>query len=701
MKRIWIFLLLFSFSIVLIFGQSPEIKAIMEKARSGKQLSDSEMQKLQQWGEEMRKNAGKNPTSVSMQPTSSQKAAAQVNGLCPPKTSLSSSPALTRDSYVRLAKELMTTYGASSGQEAELNKLLDSAAKPTDGADMGGILMLTGAGSASIYATAWSAVQQPADVLTANNLGVALKDMGELSQALRILKYAESLRPNAALIQGNLGWVYWEAGEPSQAEIQFRKALNIAPEMVSANLGMGLSLNCQGKKTEAEVYLRKALKERHSAIGIMAYRQSAQTGKPGQDSGKNPISDEKGSTEGLELPELPVYETPEKMMPQREILENYLTGLQSRSSTLSNRLHTVADLIRNQQARAMEDPGNSLVYRCDFNAEMMHFEDITLLLFGETSNFGKAKQEGHRLQAEAFGKVAADIMPEMPELVEKLNRLNYNRFLPLEEEYGKCGDNELCKAEVQKKIDAVKFEMDQVVFRMCKLSKQQMDMQIPAYGKSNTMTAQTLKEAARDYYAFTDPVLERIYAPALNEFYNLYRETIIFNEYQLLTRNLIAMSEISRQYMELKCVEPELPALADPEITDHIPEKKNKPCPLGEKGIGLGVGALSFELGCTHVKISGGEGFLFSVKRDFAKHETTLWAGVGAKSSAGVVSVEASVGVELTVGNDNSVKDVAFTSTLKAGLGGFSEAEVSGRFAAEGGPAINFDAGLSLPSIPF
>lgn len=118
MKRICIFLLLFSFSIVLVFGQSPEVKAIMEKARSGKQLSDSEMQKLHQWGEEMRKNAGKNPASVSMQPASSAKSASQANGLCPPKTSLNASPVLTRDSYIRLAKELMTIYGASSGQEA-------------------------------------------------------------------------------------------------------------------------------------------------------------------------------------------------------------------------------------------------------------------------------------------------------------------------------------------------------------------------------------------------------------------------------------------------------------------------------------------------------------------------------------------------------------------------------------------------------
>ncbi|SFK63502.1 hypothetical protein [Proteiniphilum acetatigenes] len=50
MKRIFILLLLFSFTIVSVFAQSAEIKAIMEKARSGKQLSDDEMRKLRQNG---------------------------------------------------------------------------------------------------------------------------------------------------------------------------------------------------------------------------------------------------------------------------------------------------------------------------------------------------------------------------------------------------------------------------------------------------------------------------------------------------------------------------------------------------------------------------------------------------------------------------------------------------------------------------
>ncbi len=113
MKPIFILILLFSFTIVPIFAQSTEIKAIPGH------------------------------------PASSQKVTTQSNGLCPPKTTLNASPALTRDSYVRLAKELMVTYGQRSGQEAELKNMLVSTGKATDGSDMGGLLMVAGAGSAN------------------------------------------------------------------------------------------------------------------------------------------------------------------------------------------------------------------------------------------------------------------------------------------------------------------------------------------------------------------------------------------------------------------------------------------------------------------------------------------------------------------------------------------------------------------------
>lgn len=110
---------------------------------------------------------------------------------------------------------------------------------------------------------------------------------------------------------------------------------------------------------------------------------------------------------------------------------------------------------------------------------------------------------------------------------------------------------------------------------------------------------------------------------------------------------------------------------------------------------------MSFELSCDHVKLSGGEGILWSVKRDFNKHETTIWGGVGVKGEygRGTITAEAAMGVEITIGQGDAVKDVAFTSNVKAGLGGLAEGEVGGRFALEGGPAVDATANLTPPGI--
>jgi len=51
-----------------------------------------------------------------------------------------------------------------------VKKILESAQKPTNGSDIGAIFMMEGAGSATIYCTAWSASINPEDLLTANNL---------------------------------------------------------------------------------------------------------------------------------------------------------------------------------------------------------------------------------------------------------------------------------------------------------------------------------------------------------------------------------------------------------------------------------------------------------------------------------------------------------------------------------------------------
>lgn len=222
-----------------------------------------------------------------------------------------------------------------------------------------------------------------------------------------------------------------------------------------------------------------------------------------------------------------------------------------------------------------------------------------------------------------------------------------------------------------------------------------MDILFAGSYKSLSTLQSQLKKTAHDYYAFTNPILNKIYPPALNELYNLHREAKVLSAEQALASQALGLAEDAEKYYELQCIEPQTPTPSDAEIEEtNAPVKKPEKCPLGD-GLKGGVGAFSFELTCTFVKVSGGEGILASVKRDFIKHETTLWAAVGVKGEYGNGNLtgEATIGAEITIGQ-NTVTDVGFTSTVKAGVGGLMETEINARIAMDSGATIDINTDL-------
>jgi tetratricopeptide (TPR) repeat protein len=679
----------------------PDIKVLLDKAKSGKEMTEEEESKMEKWmnslDDQLNKSNGK---SAEIQNKSGQIQSGS-KALCPAKTVIQPASDLTRDKYVLLAQSLMSVYGPKSGDLPKLKSLLETSKKPTDGADMGAMFMVEGAGSASIYATAWSAAKKPDDILTANNLGVALKDVGEYAKSIQVLKYADKLKPNIGLIQCNLGWAYREAGDYASAKTFFNKALTCSPEMTSPYLGLGLITKCEGNNIKAEEYLRKALAQRYSAVGIGAMKQAkAANQSSGQNKSQQKPLSEKGDAGKVNIPELPVFEQKSKMAQQKETLDNYISGLDSRMGQLLSDLKSTIEVIKKQQSRALQDPDNSIVFRRDFATEIMQFTDVTDLLFGQNSNYSQALKTGTSF-LETNGKNIEKDIPAMMQFQEKGHRLQ-EQLNKLLEQLIACGDNDLCKKKVEAEIDKVEYEGKQVAFQMCKLSKGQMDMTCANSFKNYQLLSNALKEAIPDYYAFTNPILERIYSPSYNEFYNLYREALVLNHLKISAGFAATLPELAEQYNKLKCVEPE-PPQPPVEAKDPVLDKqKEKDCPLGKDGIKGGIGALSFELSCVHVKLSGGEGVLWSVKRDFTKHETTIWGGVGVKGEygRGNVTAEATLGAEVTIGQGDVIKNFAVTSSVKAGIGGLVEGEINGRFAAEGGPSIETNAGLITPELP-
>ena len=686
-KRIISVIIGLLFSIYSLQAQmSPEISRIMKKMQSGTELTETEEKTLESWGQEMEKKYGdetknrpsKNAVALPVKKTG---AAAKLP---------SSLPALTRESYVKLASSAMQSFGPESGDLPGLDQLLFSTEKTTRGADYGALFMMKGAASASVYACAWSASRNPVDILTANNLAVALKQAGDYCKALQVLNYANTIKPRIGLILSNTGWVYYEAGEYEKAKAAFNNALSASPDMVSPCLGLGLIAQREGNNLKARECLRKALKDRYSLAGAKAYQNARQSAGTDSHSDDSPISDEKEHAGQMNVPQIPVYEQAQKMAPQEQVLQSFVVRVQSQLDRVVKKMEATSALIRAQQERAMQNPDNSLVYRRDFAREIMMLEDIDLLLWGEPGNYGRALRESSKA-IDNMQKLLDQNSAVMGSLLEKILQLD-EKLAPLYEEALACNGEESCVKRVEKKMQPLQQEKEQVNYRLCKLGKQQMDMVLAGNYKALSLLQAQLKEAIPDYYAFTNPILEKIYAPALNEFYNLRREAKVLSEEIAVASRALALAEDAGKYYELECIEPEPPASPDGAIEEaNIPAKKPGKCPLGD-GVKGGFGAFSFELTCTFVKVAGGEGVLASVKRDFVKHETTIWAGVGVKGEYGNGNVvgEATVGAEVTIGQD-AVKDVGFTSSVKAGIGGLVETEISGRIAMDSGATIDMN----------
>jgi len=66
------------------------------------------------------------------------------------------------------------------------------------------------------------------------NMGVALKNLGLLDEALVALKRAMKLKPRRAEVYNNIGNVYTTAGDVDQAIRYYERAINIKPDYIDA-----------------------------------------------------------------------------------------------------------------------------------------------------------------------------------------------------------------------------------------------------------------------------------------------------------------------------------------------------------------------------------------------------------------------------------------------------------------------------------
>ena len=265
-----------------------------------------------------------------------------------------------------------------------------------------------------------------------------------------------------------------------------------------------------------------------------------------------------------------------------------------------------------------------------------------------------------------------------------------------------CGPNEICKAEITKKLAELKSQQKDLESKMCRQAKQQLDI---SYAQSFRMWKagwDALRPATEDFYAFTDPVLRRIYVPSLNELLQVQRELGVLIQYRIVVGQAESLAAMADGFRHFDCMPMPPPMEGEEAKGPNLPQEKPPSCPFEKKPLSIPLGVATITLACDHAAIEGGEGFLFKARRDFKKHETTLWAGAGASSSSSMdlmmgkmapsASLEASAGIGVVVGQGGQMHDVYITADLSAKIGIGSQSigmSASGTAALEAGTSLS------------
>jgi len=114
----------------------------------------------------------------------------------------------------------------------------------------------------------------PTDPEAHNNLGNALRDLGQPDEALRCYRRALELNADFAAAHSNLGNALNDLGRPDEAVACHRRSLELNPDYAAAHSNLGRALKDLGQLDEAVRCHRRALElnpdfaEAHNGLGI-------------------------------------------------------------------------------------------------------------------------------------------------------------------------------------------------------------------------------------------------------------------------------------------------------------------------------------------------------------------------------------------------------------------------------------------------
>jgi len=705
-KRLYL-ICAFILSLLVVAGaraQTPsvpsDVQAIVDKMRSGQSLTDAEKTRMDEWGDSIENaaspGAGKNPFASAAHTV---KSPSQSSTPCPPAHALPvTAVAPTRAEYIVLVKSLVETYGKKLGaHRAEFDRIFAKPGADSSASQAGPVLFISGAAGASVYASAVAAAANPDDLQVASNLGVALDSIPDSKAATAVLLYAHKLAPQQAMPALNLAWVYFNSGHATEAKTLFQNASSLDPDLSGAPAGLGMLASCSGDTATAMSMFRKSLSKSYSGVVAAGYTQAQQTEEQQQQQQKSteppPAFPPSGSEDSGPLPDLPATADPQETLGSDPAFQQAKTYADKETQAAIARLQDAQARVMAIVHHAQIDPDGTINLPRTFEKQLFEYRQIAKLTIGAPYGLDQTVQQAIGVIEPATRQAAQQIVAETPHVVE----------LEKELEAARAANDQARAAELQ-------YQIDQITFRWCKLNKQTLDTVYAQHFKIYKKYSDFCRPAARDLYAYSQPIIDQIWVPSLNDLVQAQRELAVLMLYKEDAGYAAALAEVARGYKTLKCVEPQPPkppkTVKDPTLT-----KKEPDCPL-KPPLNLSLVVVKMTLGCDKVKISGGEILRVEVERTFGK-STAFWVGVGASASMpgfgasdeslgdngkswsppGSVSASASTTAQIMVGvrmgDNGQLDDVMFKSTAQA----------SGNIGPVSG-SVGVTAGVSLENGP-
>jgi hypothetical protein len=719
----------------------PDIQAIMQKMQSGQQPTADEMRRLQEWGQAMQQQmkgggatggaaggggaagAGAGSVGQNFGVTPVPSAGNPLQLPCPPSAGLDfPAGAPSKTEYLALLASLVDSYGKRlSGSKSDLDRVLASYAG--DGSSvtgMGVTLYLSGAAAAAVYTDAIAALHNPDNLQAANNLGVALDTIPDSKAAAQVFQYVRSLAPKAPLPALNLGWAYFNGGRGDLAQKQFQEAGSLGPNLPGPDAGLGMLASCGGDQRTARMEFLKSLTKGFSAVVAFGYQQADQAEKQTESANTAPTPPPADNPDTGPIPELPVDADPEATAASEPAFQHAVTVANQRAPAATQRLQQAMSRVQSVSRNASVDANGEVTFPRVFDKQLFILREMNALVMAPVVGAEKSllPQATNAMQSATQSLNNPDVqrLLELGKERDQANKRQQECVKPHVDKNGVPPTKEdadyvlnVCDAQYFAELKRIGDEEEQINFRQCKLQKSALDVIYSQNYKLWKAYSDSLRVAARDYYAFSQPVIDEIWDPDLNEVMQASREVQVVTLYQPAAQGALTLAGTARSFRELKCVAPPPPqppkTARDPELTD-----KPSKCPL-DPPLKLGP----FEFGCHSLKIEGGEGLKIKFEHDFAKKETALWVGAGLDLEAAASlknfselkgagetwappspGIHGEVGMGVRFTDAGAVQDVNITSSASIEIGPAS-ASISSGVSLENGPNFAARAGASSP----